>query len=197
MRKVWQTPTLGEVPVRSALFGSAQSEVASNGPTLGPLGPTGLQFGPQPGPFYGPPPGPQPGPFYGPPPGPQPGPLMGPPVPGPAFFGPGGSAPGPLADMPLYGPGLYGPGLSGPNGPSLFGPPVPSDARLKENMRRIGTTVQGLPLYTFSYRGQAQVYEGVIAQDVLAVRPDAVVMGEDGYYKVDYAKLGVPFRRVH
>lgn len=170
MRKVWQTPALGEVSVRSALFGSAQAEgdVTSYGPSLGVVGPTGVQIGNLLGPVQGP----------------QPGPLMGPPVPGPAFFGPGGTLPGPFSDAALY-------------GPNFFGPPVPSDVRLKEKLRQVGTTAHGLPLYTFSYRGQAEVYEGVMAQDVLAVRPDAVVLGDDGFYKVDYAKLGVPFRRVH
>lgn len=182
MRKTWQTPALDEVSVRSALFGSVQPEnsTTDRGPTLGPFGPSGIQLGPQPGPVYGPQPGPQ---F-----GPQPGPLMG-----PTFFALGGPQPGPFAHAPLHGPNL-GPNLDGPN---LYGPPVLSDVRLKESLRQVGTTVHGLPLYTFSYRGQAEVYEGVMAQDVLAVRPDAVVIGEDGYYKVDYAKLGVPFRRVH
>jgi hypothetical protein len=73
---------------------------------------------------------------------------------------------------------------------------VESDVRLKEDIRQTGTTMHGLPLYAFSYRGQTGTYEGVMAQDVLAVRPDAVVVGDDGFYRVDYAKLGVAFRRL-
>jgi len=90
--------------------------------------------------------------------------------------------------VPLYGP---------QPAPVFSGPPIPSDVRLKEDIRQIGTTVHDLPLYTFSYRGQVGIYEGVMAQDVLAVRPDAVVVGADGFYRVDYAKLGASFRRLH
>ena len=72
-----------------------------------------------------------------------------------------------------------------------------SDIRLKEDIRRVGTTAHGLPLYHFRYRGQAGVYEGVMAQDVLGVMADAVETGADGMMRVDYAKLGVPFRRLH
>jgi hypothetical protein len=78
------------------------------------------------------------------------------------------------------------------NGPQL---PV-SDLRLKEDIRRIGSTVHDLPLYSFRYRGQEGAYEGVMAQDVLPVRPDAVVMGVDGFYRVDYDKLGIAMRRL-
>lgn len=38
-------------------------------------------------------------------------------------------------------------------------------------------------------------YEGVMAQDVLKVRPDCVWRGPDGYLRVDYRRLGVPLRR--
>ena len=77
------------------------------------------------------------------------------------------------------------------------GPNVPvSDMRLKEGVRRIGTTVHDLPLYTFRYRDQEGTYEGVMAQDVQKVRPDAVVVGPDGFYRVDYKKLGIELRRL-
>ncbi len=68
-------------------------------------------------------------------------------------------------------------------------PKKPSDARLKENITRIGKTLTGLPLYSFSYRGRSEVFAGVMAQDVLTVKPDAVLVSEDGYYAVDYGKL--------
>ena len=35
---------------------------------------------------------------------------------------------------------------------------------------------------------------GVIAQEVQAVMPSAVVRGRDGYLRVFYYKLGVPFQ---
>lgn len=77
------------------------------------------------------------------------------------------------------------------------GPNPPfSDMRLKEEILRIGTTAHDLPLYSFRYRGKEGTYEGVMAQDVLQVRPDAVSVGPDGYYRVDYAKLGIELRRL-
>ena len=72
-----------------------------------------------------------------------------------------------------------------------------SDVRLKTNVTRIGTAAHGLPLYTFCYVGETDLYEGVMAQDVLHVMPSAVSVAEDGYYRVDYEQLGIPFRRVH
>ena len=78
-----------------------------------------------------------------------------------------------------------------------IGTKVPSDLRLKTDIRRIGTAAGGLPLYTFRYIGEAGLYEGVMAQDVLGVMPDAVSVAEDGTYRVDYGMLGIPFRRLH
>jgi hypothetical protein len=76
-------------------------------------------------------------------------------------------------------------------------PPKPSDARLKTDIRQVGVTVHALPLYQFRYLNQDSVYEGVMAQDVLNVMPEAVVTGEDGFYRVDYGMLGTDMRRVH
>jgi endosialidase-like protein len=72
-----------------------------------------------------------------------------------------------------------------------------SDIRLKTDIRRTGTAAHGLPLYTFRYVGEPGLYEGVMAQDVLGVMPAAVSIAEDGYYRVDYELLGIPFRRLH
>jgi hypothetical protein len=74
---------------------------------------------------------------------------------------------------------------------------VPSDIRLKEDVRRVGATVLGLPLYRFRYRGHPETYEGVMAQDVMKVMPSAVIVKEHGFYAVDYSALGAPFRRVN
>ena len=84
----------------------------------------------------------------------------------------------------------------------MLGPSVgddntnPSDVRLKEDVQRIGTTVFGLPLYHFKYIGAPETYEGVMAQDVLQVMPDAVSRGTDGYYRVNYGALGTSMRQV-
>lgn len=68
--------------------------------------------------------------------------------------------------------------------------PQDSDVRLKQNIDAVGSMAEGLPLYSFRYLWDDTEYVGVMAQDVLEVRPDAVLLGEDGYYRVDYAKLG-------
>jgi len=75
-------------------------------------------------------------------------------------------------------------------------PKKPSDSRLKENVTRIGTTRNGLPFYKFSYLGRPEVYAGVMAQDVLEVRPDAVSLLGSGYYAVDYRKLKLRMMRL-
>jgi hypothetical protein len=80
-----------------------------------------------------------------------------------------------------------------------LGPPPPppiSDIRLKTNIRLIGTTVFGLPLYHFKYLGRPETYEGVMAQDVFQVMPSAVLVGADGYYRVNYGALGTSMRQV-
>lgn len=74
--------------------------------------------------------------------------------------------------------------------------PAVSDARLKTDIEVAGTTAHALPLYRFRYKGGAERFEGVMAQDVLRVMPDAVVTGDDGFYRVDYAKLGIQMKRI-
>ena len=72
-----------------------------------------------------------------------------------------------------------------------------SDIRLKTDVTRVGTAPNGLPLYHFRYVGQSQVYQGVMAQDVLAVRPDAIVELPFGYMAVKYEKLGLEMTAVN
>jgi Chaperone of endosialidase len=74
---------------------------------------------------------------------------------------------------------------------------APSDLRLKENVRRIGTTRHGLPFYAFSYVGKPGRYAGVMAQDVLSVMPDAVSLRSDGFYQVDYRQLRIRMLRLN
>nr|DAO70285.1 MAG TPA: Neck appendage protein [Caudoviricetes sp.] len=62
-----------------------------------------------------------------------------------------------------------------------------SDAATKENIRRVGTLDNGLPIYAYNYRGDGMTHIGVIAQDVEKVMPDAVHRFGD-VRVVDYAK---------
>lgn len=71
-----------------------------------------------------------------------------------------------------------------------------SDLRLKTNIHRVGTTVLNLPLYSFEYRYKSGTYIGVMAQDVLKVEPSAVSVGSDGFYRVDYKRLGIEMLQV-
>lgn len=72
-----------------------------------------------------------------------------------------------------------------------------SDANLKTDIQKIGTTAHGLPLYHFRYIGGDQVFEGVMAQDVLKVVPEAVVQSAYGFHAVDYGMLGIEMRAVN
>jgi hypothetical protein len=71
-----------------------------------------------------------------------------------------------------------------------------SDIRLKEDVRCVGSTVFGLPLYQFRYLGEPETYEGVMAQEVLKVMPGAVSVGADGFHRVNYDALGISMQRV-
>jgi hypothetical protein len=69
-----------------------------------------------------------------------------------------------------------------------------SDIELKHDIALIGTLDNGLGFYRFAYIGSDIAYVGVMAQEVQRVRPDAVVRGRDGYLRVFYDKLGLPFQ---
>jgi hypothetical protein len=68
-----------------------------------------------------------------------------------------------------------------------------SDLRLKHDIILLGRLDDGLGFYRFSYNGSEKAYVGVIAQEVQAVMPQAVTRGRDGYLRVFYDKLGLPF----
>lgn len=63
-----------------------------------------------------------------------------------------------------------------------------SDVRLKRDIRRAGFW-NGIPLYYYRYIWDRILRVGVMAQDVLKVKPEAVVLMPSGYYAVDYGRL--------
>jgi hypothetical protein len=65
-----------------------------------------------------------------------------------------------------------------------------SDIRAKHDIALLGHLDNGLGFYRFSYNGSDAAYVGVMAQEVEAVMPDAVVRGDDGYLRVNYGRLG-------
>jgi hypothetical protein len=66
-----------------------------------------------------------------------------------------------------------------------------SDIRAKHGITLLGRLDNGLGFYRFSYNGSDAAYVGVMAQEVEAVMPDAVVRGSDGYLRVNYDRLGL------
>jgi hypothetical protein len=62
-----------------------------------------------------------------------------------------------------------------------------SDRRLKENIKEIGQTNDGLPIYAYNYKGDDRTQIGLMAQDVEQVKPEAVGLA-GGYKTVDYEK---------
>lgn len=64
-----------------------------------------------------------------------------------------------------------------------------SDIRLKRDVRFLGKRADGIGVYAFKYLWDAIERVGVMAQEVLAKRPDAVSR-IDGYLAVDYGALG-------
>jgi outer membrane immunogenic protein len=69
-----------------------------------------------------------------------------------------------------------------------------SDIRLKRDIVPIGRLDDGLTLYRYRYLWSDTVYVGVMAQEVAEKDPSAVTMGDDGYLRVDYRKLGLQLR---
>ncbi len=66
-----------------------------------------------------------------------------------------------------------------------------SDRRLKHDIKRIGKTDEGMPIYTFKYKGDdsEQTHVGFMADEVEKRHPDAVgVDPASGYKTVDYER---------
>jgi len=63
-----------------------------------------------------------------------------------------------------------------------------SDRRLKENIKKVGKTDDGLNVYTYKYKGLPTTHMGVMAQEVRKKTPGAV--GKiGGLLAVDYSKV--------
>lgn len=82
---------------------------------------------------------------------------------------------------------LWG-GLSSLGG-SLGAAAILSDRRAKRDIKRIGEMPSGLPLYRFKYLDYDTEYEGVMADEALLLFPEAVSLGSDGLYRVNYSRL--------
>jgi hypothetical protein len=69
-----------------------------------------------------------------------------------------------------------------------------SDVALKHDVLLLGHLDNGLGFYRFAYHGSDKAYVGVMAQDVQAIMPDAVLRSRDGYLRVFYDRLGLKFQ---
>jgi hypothetical protein len=80
-------------------------------------------------------------------------------------------------------------GLFGLAGTAGYGLMRYSDRRLKRDVEAVGKGAHGLPVYNFRYRWGGPVQVGYMADEVAAVRPDAVTVTPSGFLAVDYGKL--------
>ena len=70
-----------------------------------------------------------------------------------------------------------------------------SDIRTKENIKRFGMLPNGLPVYEYEYKPEWKdeaghgKFVGVMAHEVEAVQPEAVITRPDGYKMVNYGVL--------
>jgi len=63
-----------------------------------------------------------------------------------------------------------------------------SDRRVKTDIKVVGRTAKGLPIYTYRMKGGGPVKMGLMAQDVEQVNPGAVREDSDGVKMVNYAE---------
>ena len=74
-----------------------------------------------------------------------------------------------------------------------------SDIELKTNIKFENKFKNNLPIYTFEYKNKEHGngrYEGVMAQDVEKIYPEAVSISPEGYKMVHYSKINIDFRRI-
>ena len=72
-----------------------------------------------------------------------------------------------------------------------------SDIKIKENIKHVRVDeATGLNIYEFSYKGDPRRFEGVIAQEVEKVYPDAVSDTDLGFKAVNYEMLGLQMKEL-
>lgn len=63
-----------------------------------------------------------------------------------------------------------------------------SDERAKEGKKKIAETKDGFGIYSYRYKGDPETRVGLMAQEVMKKKPDAVAQRHDGLFAVDYEK---------
>jgi len=72
---------------------------------------------------------------------------------------------------------------------------IPSDRRLKKNIKLIGYSPSGLKIHIFEYIDKFfgdSVYQGVMSDEI----PNNAIINNGGYDRVDYSKLDVEFKKL-
>lgn len=64
-----------------------------------------------------------------------------------------------------------------------------SDRRAKTDIERVSALPNGLPVYRYRYLGEHKRRIGVMSDDVRKVAPDAVIVGADGFDRVNYTAI--------
>lgn len=90
-----------------------------------------------------------------------------------------------LAALGALGAGSAGAGAAG----LASGAAMLSDRRLKRDIVKVGELANGLAVYLFRYLWSEILHLGVMAQEVLAVKPEAVIHLPGGILAVDYGAL--------
>jgi hypothetical protein len=93
-----------------------------------------------------------------------------------------------VAQQAAFNEGLYSLGGAGI---------MKSDIRTKENIKQIAWLPNGLPVYTYEYKAEFKdhplaghgTHTGVMAHEVEAMYPNAVITLDNGYKAVDYGQL--------
>jgi hypothetical protein len=62
---------------------------------------------------------------------------------------------------------------------------------LKRDIVFLARLDNGIGLYRYRYIWSDTLYVGVMAQEVMAIVPDAVHLARDGFMRVDYGRLGL------
>ncbi|GLS21643.1 hypothetical protein GCM10007874_46600 [Labrys miyagiensis] len=104
---------------------------------------------------------------------------------------PDSTASGPTPSTTVYPTGGGGGGGGGGSGGGSGGGGGWSDRRLKTDIHALGHSPSGLPIYQFRYVWGGPIYVGVMAQDLLETRPEAVIVTDSGYLMVDYDLIDV------
>jgi hypothetical protein len=79
----------------------------------------------------------------------------------------------------------------------IAAPLIGSDIKLKENIKKIGTSISGLNVYKFNYKNHPKKYIGVMAHEVQKIKPEAVETMDSGFLGVKYDQIDVEFKEAN